>query len=102
MKTLLNTLAMALTLALAAVAPLAHAQAEAMLDDAKPAQKVYHAGGPRHDVFAHEASVRAKQNGVKLTAPTVHPGGRHNEDNHKAAIRAQNNEAESAKSAEGK
>ena len=102
MNTSLNTLAMALTLALAAATPLAHAQTEAKLDDAKPAQKVYHAGGPRHDVSAHEASVRAKQSGVKLTEPTVHPGGRHNEDSHKAAIRAQNNEAESAKPAEGK
>lgn len=102
MNSSLNTLAMALALALAAAAPLAHAQAEAKLDDAKPARKVYHAGGPRHDVFAHEASVRAKQRGAKLTEPTVHPGGRHNEDNHKAAIRAQKNEAESAKPAEGK
>lgn len=102
MNTSLNTLATALTLALAAAAPLAHAQTEAKLEDAKPAQNVYHAGGPRHDVFAHEASVRAKQNGVKLIEPMVHPGGRHNEDNHKAAIRAENKEPQSAKPAEGK
>lgn len=101
MNTSLNTLAMVITLALAAATPLVHAQTEAQRDDAKPAQKVYHAGGPRHDVSAHEASIRAKENGVKLAEPTIHPGGRHNEDNHKAAIRAQNNEAESTQPAKG-
>jgi hypothetical protein len=52
--------------------------------------------------MAHEASVRAKQNGARMTEPKVHPGGRHNEDNHKAAIRAESKEAESAKAAEAK
>lgn len=98
----LNTLAIAFALTLSAAAPLALAQTEAKGDEAKPAQKVYHAGGPRHDVMAHEASIRAKQNGAKLTEPKVHPGGRHNEDSHRAAIRAENKESESAKPADGK
>ena len=97
MNTSLNTLVMAFAVVLSAAAPLAHAQTESEVDEAKPAQNVYHAGGPRHDAMAHEASVRAKQNGARLTEPKVHPGGRHNEDNHKAAIRAENNVAESGK-----
>lgn len=102
MNTSLNTLAVAFALALSATTPLAHAQTETKVDEARPAQKVYHAGGPRHDVMAHEASVRAKQSGARMTEPTVHPGGRHNEDNHKAAIRAESKEAESAKAPEAK
>jgi hypothetical protein len=102
MNTSHNALAVALALVLSTAGPLANAQTDAKVDEAKPVLKVNHAGGPRHDMAAHEASIRAKQNGVKLTEPVVHPGGRHNEDNHKAAIRAQDNEVQSARSADGK
>jgi Ni/Co efflux regulator RcnB len=102
MTATLKTLPLIIAVALSAAASLAHAQSDTKVDEAKTAPKVYHAGGPRHDAMAHEASARAKRNGAKLTEPKVHSGGRHNEENHKAAIRAESAGSRSAASAEEK
>lgn len=53
------------------------------------ARTVYHAGGPRHDEWAHEATLRARERGQKTQQPAVHPGGRHDQVPHEAALRAQ-------------
>lgn len=52
------------------------------------ATKVYHAGG-RHDQKLHEAAVRARANGQRMTPTTVHAGGRHDARAHEAAMKAE-------------
>jgi hypothetical protein len=63
----------------------------------KEASKAYHAGGPRHDQRAHEATLQARQQGQKLEEPKVHPGGRHDQSSHEAALRAQQAQDAAAK-----
>lgn len=59
--------------------------------------KVFHAGGGRHDELAHNAALRARQEGRRMAEPKVHPGGRHDEAAHKAALRAQRAADEAAR-----
>jgi hypothetical protein len=63
----------------------------------KEASKVYHAGGPRHDQRAHEATLQARQSGQRLEQPKVHPGGRHDQSSHEAALRTQQAQDAAAK-----